>query len=75
MRTFCVGDNIISILIIVGKDRNSWFVTNILLLEKFLLIVWDTGHTKGRLCSGGIGQGKETKHLNVVDVRTIQEWT
>jgi hypothetical protein len=31
-------------------------------------------HTKGRLCTGGIGQGKETKNLNVVDVFTVQEY-
>jgi hypothetical protein len=30
-------------------------------------IVWDIGHTKGGLCIGGIGQGKETKNLNMVD--------
>jgi hypothetical protein len=29
------------------------------------------GHTKGRLYTGGIGKGKETKNLNVVDVLTI----
>jgi hypothetical protein len=33
-------------------------------------ILWDMGHTKGRLHPGGIGQGKETKTLNVVDVLT-----
>jgi hypothetical protein len=26
------------------------------------------GHTKGRPCTEGIGQGKEVKNLNVVDV-------
>jgi hypothetical protein len=31
----------------------------------------DMGHIKGRLSTGGIGQGKETKILNVVDVLTI----
>jgi hypothetical protein len=31
------------------------------------------GHTKGRLCKGGIGQEKETKNLNEVDVLTVQE--
>jgi hypothetical protein len=30
------------------------------------------GHTKGRPCTGVIGQGKETKNLNVVDVLTVQ---
>jgi hypothetical protein len=38
-------------------------------------IVWDMGHTKVRLCRGVIGQGKETKILNVVDVLTVQEGT
>jgi hypothetical protein len=33
----------------------------------------DMGHTKGRLCKGGIGQGKETKILNVADVLTVEE--
>jgi hypothetical protein len=36
-------------------------------------ILWDMGHTKRRPCKGGIGQGKENKNLNVVDVLTIQE--
>jgi hypothetical protein len=27
----------------------------------------------GGLCMGGLGQGKETKNLNVVNVLTIQE--
>jgi hypothetical protein len=36
-------------------------------------ILWDMGHIKGRPCMGGIGQAKETKYLNVVDVLTIQE--
>jgi hypothetical protein len=29
------------------------------------------GHTKGKLDKGGIGQGKETKNLNEVDVLTV----
>jgi hypothetical protein len=37
------------------------------------VILWDTGHTKGRLCNVGIGQGKETKKLNVVDMLIVQE--
>jgi hypothetical protein len=36
-------------------------------------ILWDTGHTKGRLCIGGIGQGKATKNLDVVDMLMVQE--
>jgi hypothetical protein len=36
-------------------------------------ILRDMGHTKGRLCKGGSGQGKETKNLNEVDVLTVQE--
>jgi hypothetical protein len=36
-------------------------------------ISWDAGHTKGRLCTGWIGQEKETKNLNVVDVFNVQE--
>jgi hypothetical protein len=31
-------------------------------------ILWDRGHTKGMLCNRGIGQGKETRSLNEVDV-------
>jgi hypothetical protein len=31
-------------------------------------VLWDTGHTKERLCTREIGQGKETKSLNEVDV-------
>jgi hypothetical protein len=31
------------------------------------------GHNKERLCKGGIGQEKETKNLNEVDVLTVQE--
>jgi hypothetical protein len=36
-------------------------------------ILWDTGHTEGRLCKGGIGQEKEMKNLNEFDVLTVQE--
>jgi hypothetical protein len=36
-------------------------------------VLWHTGHTKGRPCKGQIGQGKETKNLNKVDVLTVQE--
>jgi hypothetical protein len=36
-------------------------------------ILWDKCHTKGRLCKEGIGQGKETKNLNEVDVFIVQE--
>jgi hypothetical protein len=36
-------------------------------------IYWDMGHTKGRLCMGGIGQGKETKNLNLIDMLTVQK--
>jgi hypothetical protein len=36
-------------------------------------MLWDMGHTQGRLPTGGIGQGKETKNLNVVNVLTVQE--
>jgi hypothetical protein len=36
-------------------------------------ILWDTDHTKGRLHTGRIGQGKETKNLNVVEVLSVQE--
>jgi hypothetical protein len=28
---------------------------------------------KGRMCTRGIGKGKETKNLNVVDVLTVEE--
>jgi hypothetical protein len=31
------------------------------------------GHTKERLCTGEIGQEKDTKNLNVVDVPIVQE--
>jgi hypothetical protein len=34
-------------------------------------ILWDMGHTKGRLCEGGLG--KETKNLNVIDMLTVWE--
>jgi hypothetical protein len=37
------------------------------------VILWDMGHPKGRLCKGEIGQGKESKNLNEVDVLTVQE--
>jgi hypothetical protein len=36
-------------------------------------LLWDTDHTKGRLCKGAIGQGNETKNLNKVDVLSVQE--
>jgi hypothetical protein len=34
-------------------------------------ILLDTGHTKGRLLTGGIGKGKKAKSLNVVNVLTV----
>jgi sulfite reductase alpha subunit-like flavoprotein len=36
-------------------------------------ILWNMVHTKGRPHIGGIGQGKETKNLNVVDVLMVQK--
>jgi hypothetical protein len=39
--------------------------------ETNAVILLYMGHTKGRPCMGGIGQGKETKTLNVVDVLTV----
>jgi hypothetical protein len=36
-------------------------------------ILWNMGHPKGRLHKGEIGQRKETKNLNMVDVLTVQE--
>jgi hypothetical protein len=36
-------------------------------------ILWVRDHTKEMLCTGGIGQGKETKNLNVADVLMVQE--
>jgi hypothetical protein len=36
-------------------------------------ILWDDGHTKGSLHTGGKGQVKETKNLNEVDVFSVQE--
>jgi hypothetical protein len=40
-------------------------------LKQNAAIFWDMGHTKRRLCKGGIGQRKETKNLNEVDVLTV----
>jgi hypothetical protein len=37
------------------------------------IILWDMGHPKRKLHTGGIGQVKETNNLNVVDVFTVQE--
>jgi hypothetical protein len=37
-----------------------------------VVLLWD-GSPKGRLCTRGIGHGKETENLNVVDVLTVQE--
>jgi hypothetical protein len=37
------------------------------------VILCDMGHTKGRMHTWGIEQGKETKNLNEVDVFTVQE--
>jgi hypothetical protein len=36
-------------------------------------ILLDMGYTKGILLKGRIGQGKETKNLNVADVLSVQE--
>jgi hypothetical protein len=38
-----------------------------------IAILWDTCHTNVRLHTGGIGQRKETKNLNVIDVLTVEE--
>jgi hypothetical protein len=35
------------------------------------IALWDTGQTKGRPHMRTIGQEKETKNLNVVDVLTV----
>jgi hypothetical protein len=35
------------------------------------VILWDMGHTKQRACKGAIGQGRETKNLNEVDVLMV----
>jgi hypothetical protein len=37
-------------------------------------ILWNTGYTKGRSCTGGAGHMKEIKNLNMVDILSIQEW-
>jgi hypothetical protein len=36
-------------------------------------MLWDTGHTKEWSCTGGIGLGKGTKNLNVVDVVSVRK--
>jgi hypothetical protein len=36
-------------------------------------VLWDIGHTKGRQSTGGIGQGKEIKNLNVANVLKVQQ--
>jgi hypothetical protein len=36
-------------------------------------ILWDVGQPERRSPMGGIGQGKEIKNLNVVDVLSVQE--
>jgi hypothetical protein len=36
-------------------------------------IIGHGSHTKGRTHTGGIGKGKETYNLNVVDVLTVEE--
>jgi hypothetical protein len=36
-------------------------------------ILWNIGHTKDRLCKGGIKQEKETQNMNKADVLTVQE--
>jgi hypothetical protein len=42
-------------------------------LKTNVAVLWDMGHTKERLCKGGILQEKEIKNLNEVDVLTVQE--
>jgi hypothetical protein len=37
------------------------------------IILLDMDHTKGRPCTVGIGKGKETKILNVVDLLTVED--
>jgi hypothetical protein len=42
-------------------------------LKTYSVILWDTGHIKGKSFTGGIEEGKETKNLNVVDLFSLQE--
>jgi hypothetical protein len=51
----------------------SNLITN-LVIKTNAEILPDMRYTKGRSWTGGIGQGKETKNLNVVDVLSVQEW-
>jgi hypothetical protein len=37
------------------------------------VVLLDMGHMKERTHMGGIGKGKETENLNVVDVLTVKE--
>jgi hypothetical protein len=35
------------------------------------VILLDMGHTKGRTCTGRVGEGREAKTPNVVDVLSV----
>jgi hypothetical protein len=59
-----------------SKEKRFTFIQFFLLLTAFyslcLVILLDMGsHAKRRPCTGGIGKGKETKNLNVVDMLTV----
>jgi hypothetical protein len=38
-----------------------------------ILFIGHGSHSKGRTCTGGIGKGKKTENLNVVDVLSVEE--
>jgi hypothetical protein len=42
-------------------------------LKQMQRYYWTWLHTKRKMCMGGIGKGKETKNLDVVDVLTVEE--
>jgi hypothetical protein len=61
-------------LVRVRRPKAACFLSYVYYRPKInAAILCDMGHTKGRPLMGGIGQGKETKNLNVVDVLTVQE--
>jgi hypothetical protein len=54
-----------------AKNRMFPLICGLYTNNKCSNIIAHGSHSKGRLCMGGIGKGKETKNLNVVGMLTV----
>jgi hypothetical protein len=57
-----LGNVILSEVSQTSKGQKPHVLSHMWIVDlKHAAILWDMGHTKGRLCKGGIGQRKEIK--------------